>query len=58
MPFVVRYPKLVKAGSINGDMVSNVDFAQTFLDLVGLSEATYMQGRLIKALLPDRMIEH
>jgi arylsulfatase A-like enzyme len=51
MPFVVRYPRRVKAGSVNQDMVSNLDFAQTFLDLANVSEPNYMQGRSIMPLL-------
>jgi len=51
MPFVVRHPGLVKPGSVNQDMVSNVDFAQTFLDLAKLPEPNYMQGRSIVPLL-------
>ncbi len=51
MPFVVRYPGVVKAGSVCTDMVSNLDFAQTFLDLAGRPEPNYMQGRSIRPLL-------
>jgi arylsulfatase A-like enzyme len=51
MPFLVRYPREVQAGSVNKDMVSNVDFAQTFLDLAGLPQPNYMQGRSIRPLL-------
>ncbi|MGJ3244073.1 MAG: sulfatase family protein [Opitutales bacterium] len=51
MPFLVRYPREVAAGSVNRDMVSNVDFAQTFLDLAGVPEPNYMQGRSIRPLL-------
>ncbi len=51
MPFIVRYPDLVKEGSRSDAMVSNVDFAQTFLDTAGLSQPNYMQGRSIKPLL-------
>ena len=51
MPFVVRLPNSVRPGSVNTDMVSNVDFAQTFLDVAGISQPNYMQGRSIKPLL-------
>ncbi len=51
MPFLVRCPGLVEAGGVNKDMVSNVDFAQTFLDLAGTPEPNYMQGRSIVPLL-------
>lgn len=51
MPFIVRYPELATAGSACDAMVSNVDFAQTFLDIAGLPQPNYMQGRSIKPLL-------
>lgn len=51
MPFLVRYPRMVRAGSVCDEMVSNVDFAQTFLDLAGLPQPNYMQGRSIGPLL-------
>ena len=33
MPFIVRYPKTIKAGSSSDAIVENVDFAPTLLDL-------------------------
>ena len=51
MPFLVRYPGKVEAGSVCESMVSNVDFAQTFLDIAGLPQPNYMQGRSITPLL-------
>jgi arylsulfatase A-like enzyme len=57
MPFLVRYPKGVKAGSVNGDIVTNVDFAETFLDYAGVSVPEDMQGRSIRPLLEGRTPE-
>ena len=34
-PLLVRWPGRIKAGSVNNDIVSNLDFAETFLDLAG-----------------------
>jgi len=51
MPFLVRYPQMTKPGSVCPEMVSNVDFAQTFLDLAGMEQPNYMQGRSIVPLL-------
>jgi len=31
---------MVKPGGVNGDIVSNVDFAETFLDIAGASVPT------------------
>jgi len=51
MPFLVRYPRGIEAGTVNEEMVSNVDFAQTFLDYAGVTQPNYMQGRSIRPLL-------
>jgi len=45
MPFVMRYPAGIKAGSVNRDMVLNIDFAPTFLDYARRSVPAEMQGR-------------
>ncbi len=51
MPFIVRYPRGIKGGSVRDDLVLNVDFAPTFLDLAGASIPGDMQGRSIRPLL-------
>jgi len=45
MPFLVRYPKLVKAGGRNNWLINNTDFAPTMLELAGAKAPSYMQGR-------------
>jgi len=54
MPFLVRYPPLVKPGSVNKDIILNVDFAETFLDLAGVPIPPDMQGRSICPLLKGK----
>lgn len=44
MPFMVKYPKKVKAGSVNEDIITNIDFAPTFLELAGITTTQKMQG--------------
>jgi arylsulfatase A-like enzyme len=44
-PLVIRWPGIVKPGSVEGRMVSNVDFAETFLDAAGIEAPEGMQGR-------------
>ena len=51
MPFLVRYPKEIRPASICNDIICNVDFAPTFLDLAGLKIPNYMQGESIRPLL-------
>jgi arylsulfatase A-like enzyme len=48
MPLLVRYPKEIKAGSVNKDMVLNLDFAPTFLDFAGLEKPEEMQGQSLR----------
>ena len=51
MPFIVRYPRAVQPGTVNGDLILNVDFAETFLDYAGVTIADDMQGRSFRPLL-------
>jgi len=44
MPFLIRYPKEIKKGTVNNDMVLNLDFASLFLDYAGIPTPSYMQG--------------
>lgn len=51
MPFVARYPRLIPRGSVCNDIMCNVDFAPTWLDLAGLRTPSYMQGTSFRPLL-------
>ena len=44
MPFLACCPKLIPAGSVNDDIVTNIDFAPTFLDLAQAEKPKVMQG--------------
>lgn len=50
MPFVMRYPKLIKPNTEVGDMIVNIDFAPTLLDIAGIKKPSDMQGRSILPL--------
>jgi len=45
MPFLIRYPGVLKPATVNRDMVLNIDFAPTFLDFAGAKAPSEMQGR-------------
>lgn len=45
MPFIIRHPATLPANHVNADMIANVDFAPTVLDLAGVSVPDSMQGR-------------
>jgi arylsulfatase A-like enzyme len=51
MPFLVRWPAKVKAGSVSDGMILNVDFAPTLLDAAGEKVPADMQGRSFLPLL-------
>ena len=50
-PLMVRWPGKVKPGTVNTDMVMNLDFAQTFLDIAEADQPEDMQGASIKPVL-------
>lgn len=51
MPLIVRWPGVVAPGSENTDLVQNLDFAETFLDIAGASIPDQMQGKSLAPLL-------
>lgn len=51
MPFLVRWPGVVKPGSVQGALAINPDFAPTFLDAAGSRVPDDMQGRSLLPLL-------
>ena len=57
MPLVVKWPGVTSPGTVNNDLVSNLDFAETFLDIAGVKVPDDMQGRslvpLFKGKKPD-----
>jgi len=44
MPFLMRYPRQIKSGTVNDDIILNVDFAPTFLGYARKPTPPYMQG--------------
>ncbi|MDF1755769.1 MAG: sulfatase [Verrucomicrobiales bacterium] len=51
-PLVIRWPGVIKPGSINADdLVSNIDFPETFLDIAEAPIPEAMQGRSLLPLL-------
>lgn len=50
-PLVVRWPGVAKPGTVNTDLVSNLDFAETLLDAAGVPVPAEMQGRSLVPLL-------
>ena len=53
-PLIVRWPGVTTPGSTNQDIVSNLDFAETFLDIAGVEVPDDMQGRSVVPILKGR----
>lgn len=51
MPLLLRYPREVRAGSVNRDIVSNLDFAPLLTDLAGVPAPARFQGRSFRPML-------
>ena len=53
-PLLARWPGVIKPGSTNADLVQNLDYAQTFLDIAGAPDPADMQGASIKPLMAGK----
>lgn len=52
-PWIVRWPKHIKPGSVSSSLVSSVDIAPTFLEVAGLKAGTSFQGKSIVPILKN-----
>ena len=50
-PLIACWPGQIKPGSVNTDLVQNIDFAETFLDLADAPIPEEMQGKSLVPLL-------
>ena len=57
MPFIVSCPSLIKPGTVNEDIITNIDFAPTFLEIADAPKPAQMQGesflRNLEGKTPD-----
>ena len=51
MPFLIRYPRAIKPGTVSKDLCINVDVAPTLLELAGVAIPEVMQGRSMAPIL-------
>jgi arylsulfatase A-like enzyme len=62
MPLLVKWPGVVEPGAHNDDLVQNIDFAETFLDIASVDAPDDMQGEslvpLFKGDTPGNWREH
>lgn len=50
-PLLVRWPQRIAPGSVNDDLVQNIDWAPTMLDIAGIAPPDDMQGVSLKPLM-------
>lgn len=50
-PLLIRWPGKVKAGSVENELVQNLDYAQTLLEAAGIRATAGMQGESLMPLL-------
>ena len=53
-PLIVRWPGQVTPGSVNDDLVQNIDFAETFLAMAGVKAPDDMQGESLVPLMKGK----
>lgn len=57
-PLLVRYPKLIRPGTVCDNMALNLDFAPTFLELAGAKVPQNMEGRSLIPLLKGEQLSN
>lgn len=58
VPFIVRYPPLIKAGAVSDFPILNIDIAPTALALAGLPKELHMDGRSMLPVLEGGKLEN
>lgn len=56
MPFLIRWPGVIKSGQRIDAMIQNIDYAPTFLESAGLPVPPDMNGRSLLPLLQGKQI--
>ena len=57
MPLVMRWPGVIRPGTVVEELTQNIDYAPTFLEACGLPAPREMQGRSFLPLLKREKIE-
>ncbi|GAA5495283.1 hypothetical protein Rhal01_01458 [Rubritalea halochordaticola] len=55
MPFLIRWPGVIKPGSRPKAMIQNIDYGPTFLDVAGVEAPAHMQGKSIVPVLKSEL---
>jgi N-acetylglucosamine-6-sulfatase len=57
LPLLMRYPSVIKPGTVRNEFVLNIDLAPTLLTLCGMAAPDSMQGRSLVPLLKGQKVE-
>lgn len=52
-PLIIFYPPKIKAGTICNELVQNIDYAPTFLDVAGVAVPDEMEGKSLVSLFEN-----
>ena len=55
MPFIIRWPDVIKAGTNRTEMIQNIDYAPTFLEIAGMKAPDDVQGVSFAPILRERV---
>jgi arylsulfatase A-like enzyme len=53
MPFLIKCPDLIKAGTVSKELIMNIDFGPTLLDFAGIKIPQNIQGKSFKNTFSD-----
>jgi len=53
-PLIAKWPGVIKERSVNSDLVSNLDFAETFLEIAGAKVPSDMQGDSLVGIMKGK----
>jgi arylsulfatase A-like enzyme len=56
-PLMVRWPGVVKPGTVRDEIVSNLDYAETFLSIAGVKVPKDMQGSSLEPLFRGKKVK-
>ncbi len=57
MPCLVRYPGKIKPGMVNNDLLLNIDYAPTLLDMAGIGIPSDIQGKSFAPVMKGKTTE-
>ena len=57
MPFIARWPGKIQAGAKPDELIQNIDYAPTFLEVAGIEIPEEIQGRSLVPIMKQRNVD-